>query len=81
MAGKFKLAFSGVIRPLHQLWLEVTGTFLVGFGAVFGYYAIKAYREYAESHEKFWWFIGAAGMSLLMLGFGLHSFWKARKLR
>ena len=81
MAGKFKLVFGGLIRSLHQLWLEVTGTFLVGFAAAFGYNAFKEYRKYAASRDNIWPFAAMAGLSLMMLAFGIHSFWKARKLR
>ena len=81
MAGKFKLAFGGIIRSLHQLWLEVTGTFLIGFAAAFGYNAFKEYKRYAVSRDHGWSLAAMAGLSLLMLTFGIHSFWKARKLR
>jgi uncharacterized membrane protein len=80
MAGKFKLAFGSVVRSLHQLWLEVTGTALLAFAAVFGYHAIKEYRKYGESADNMVWVISAAGLSLVTLSFGIHSFWKARKL-
>ena len=81
MAGKFKMVFGGLIRSLHQLWLEVTGTFLVGFGAAFGYNAFKEYKKYTVSPDNVWMLAATAGLSLTMLGFGIHSFWKARKLR
>jgi hypothetical protein len=81
MAGKFKLVFGGLIRSLHQLWLEVTGTFLVGFAIAFGYNAFKEYKKYAVSPDNVWMLAAMAGLSLMMLCFGIHSFWKARKLR
>jgi len=81
MAGKFKLIFGNLLRSLHQLWLEVTGALLLVFAAVFGYYAIKEYRNLEESAETVWGIMGAAGLSVLTLGFGIHSFWKSRKLR
>ena len=80
MAGKFKMVFGGLIRSLHQLWLEVTGTFLIGFAAAFGYNAFKEYRKYTVSPDNLWMLATLAGLSLTMLGFGIHSFWKARKL-
>jgi hypothetical protein len=81
MASKFKLAFGGVVRSLHQLWLEVTGTFLLVFAVVFGYHAFKEYRKYGESTDNLWWIVATSGLALLTLGCGIHSFWKARKLR
>ena len=80
MAGKFKMVFGGLIRSLHQLWLEVTGTFLIGFAAAFGYNAFKEYRKYTASPDNLWMLATMVGLSLTMLGFGIHSFWKARKL-
>ena len=80
MAGKFKMVFGGLIRSLHQLWLEVTGTFLIGFAAAFGYNAFKEYRKYTVSPDNLWMLATMVGLCLTMLGFGIHSFWKARKL-
>lgn len=81
MAGKFKLAFGGLIRSVHQLWLQVTGTFLIGFALAFGYQAFKEYGKYAVSPDNLLWLVMTAGLAVLTLSFGLHSFWKARKLR
>jgi uncharacterized membrane protein len=81
MAGKFKLAFGGLIRSVHQLWLQVTGTFLIGFALAFGYHAFKEYRKYTGSSDNLMWLVMSGGLALLTLSFGLHSFWKARKLR
>lgn len=81
MAGKFKLIFGGLIRSLHQLWLEVTGTFLIGFALAFGYSAFKEYKTYTASADNAWSLVAMAGLSLLMLTFGIHSFWKSRNLR
>lgn len=81
MAGKFKLAFSSFLKSLHQLWLEVTGTFLLVFAAIFGYYALKEFGKISETSENILAIVGAAGLSVLTFGFGIHSFWKSRKLR
>jgi hypothetical protein len=81
MAGKFKMVFGSLIRSMHQLWLEVTGMFLIVFGAFAGYAAFKEYRKYLVSHDNVGMLAATAGVSLMMLCFGIHSFWKARKLR
>ena len=81
MAGKLKLIFGTFLKSLHQLWLEVTGTFLIVFAAAFGLHAFKEYRKYTTSTGSLWWLAGAGALCLVTLGFGLHSFWKARKLR
>jgi hypothetical protein len=81
MAGKFKTVFGGLLKSLHQLWLEVTGTFLLIFAVVFGYHAVKEYRKFPETTENIWGIVAAAGLSILTLAFGIHSFWKSRKIR
>jgi hypothetical protein len=81
MAGKFKIMFSDFLRSLHQLWLEVIGGLFIVFSLLFGFHAVKEYREYVASVDNPWGIIGAAALSVLTLGFGIHSFWKARKLR
>jgi uncharacterized membrane protein len=81
MAGKFKLALGGFVRSLHQLWLEVTGAFLLLIAAAFGFYAFKEYQKLPEPTASLWEIGGAIALSFLTLSFGIHSFWKARKLR
>jgi len=81
MAGKFRAIFGNLINSLHQLWLEVTGALLLVFAAIFGYYAFKEYRSFPETTDNIWGIVASAGLSLLTLSFGLHSFWKSRKLR
>ena len=81
MAGKFKLIFGNLLKSIHQLWLEVTGTFQLIFAVAFGYYAIKEYRNFPETTETIWGSVAAAGLCILTLGFGIHSFWKSRKIR
>jgi len=81
MAGKLKTLFGSLLRSLHQLWLEVTGTFLIGFAAAFGYNAFKEYQKYSNSASNIWWILISCALSLLTLSFGVHSFWKSRKLR
>lgn len=80
MAGKFKSAFGTLGKSLHQLWLEVTGTFLLIFAVAFGFYAVKEFRKSPESVDNVWGILAAAGLCLLTLGFGVHSLWKSRKL-
>ena len=80
MASKLKMIFGDFLKSLHQLWLEVSGTLLIAFGAVFGFHAVQEYRK-AETSENGWQFFAAAILALLTLAFGLHSFWKSRNLR
>ena len=82
MAGRLKQIFGGVIRSLHQLWLEVTGTFLVLIGLSLGYHVFQSYRSHKTGEGNGIWQLVAMGLfSILILGFGVHSFWKSRNLR
>jgi len=82
MAGKFKVIFADFLRSLHQLWLEVIGAFFIAFALAFGFHAFKEYRRYVAAAEGITWQFGfAAALSLLTFAFGIHSFWKSRKLR
>ena len=82
MAGRLKLIFSDFFRSLHQLWLEVSGALFVVLAAAFGFQAVQEYRAYmTTAGNSLWLFFAATVLALLTLGFGVHSFWKARKLR
>jgi len=82
MASKWKQIFGGVVRSLHQLWLEVTGTFLVVIGLVLGFHVVQSYRKHTAIGESEFWQLGASAvLSAVTLAFGIHSFWKSRNLR
>jgi hypothetical protein len=81
MAGKLTTMFSRLWKQLHQLWLEVIGALFLVFSAAFGFHAVSEYRKSAGFPENPAGIVGAAILALLTLGFGVHSFWKARKLR
>jgi hypothetical protein len=81
MAGRFKMIFTDFLKSAHQLWLEVIGGVFLCFSVVFGLQAFRYYQEYVRNSDNPLWLITATGLSVLTLGFGLHSFWKSRKLR
>jgi len=82
MAGRLKQIFGGVIRSLHQLWLEVTGTFLVIIGLSLGFHVFQSYRSHRNGDGSGIWQLVAMGLfSALTVAFGIHSFWKSRNLR
>jgi hypothetical protein len=63
------------------MWLEIIGMLFLVFAAAFGYHAFKEYRDFASPADSSYGMLGAASLSLLTLAFGIHSLWKARKLR
>lgn len=71
----------GVIKPLHALWNEVLAfvffllAMLVTLGPV-----RRGYRELDGDPANFIKFVLAVVLAILMLGFGVHSFLRARKI-
>ena len=81
MAGKLRLIFGDFFRSMHQLWLEVIGALFLALAVVFGVSAVQEYRKLSNPEGAGTWVvIAAVVLSLLTFVFGLHSFWKARKL-
>ena len=82
MAGKLRLLFSDFFRSVHQLWLEVIGALFLALGVVFAISAFQEYRKISEAGSSGSWAVASAGvLSFVTFAFGIHSFWKARKLR
>ncbi len=71
----------GVIKPLHALWNEVLAfvflllAMLVALGPV-----RRGYRELDGDPANFIKFALAVVLAVLMLGFAVHSFLRARKI-
>jgi prolipoprotein diacylglyceryltransferase len=82
MAGKLKAIFSDVIRTMRRLFQEVMAAFFVALGVVGITSVVEEYRKYVSAPAEG---VLRLTMSILfstvMLAFGLHTFWKARKTR
>jgi hypothetical protein len=71
----------GVMRPLRILWNEIIGFFFLVFGVWFGGSAFRGFRHLNQSGGQGWLGVLAPGVgAAIMLGYGLHSFLKARKI-
>jgi hypothetical protein len=68
------------LRVLHRLWLEVTGTLFLGL-AMFG--TVSAWKEWNAYPQNglLWKPVAAICFVVMMAGFGIYSFLKARRLR
>lgn len=76
MAGKFfHHVVPGVIRPLHVLWNQVIGFFFLAIAGLVVPSAIRDIRD-PEGHVRL---LLTIPFILILAGFGLSSFWKARK--
>lgn len=83
MAGRFRTAFRATFRTLHLLMLEVFGALFLALAVLFGAETVRQYQLYADSggSDGLFWVIMALLFTLMMLGFGIHNFWKARGVR
>lgn len=82
MAGRIRSAFRDTFRVLHTFALEVIGGFFVALAIVGGTSVVQEYRRFADGAEGGIWRVAlAVTFSIAMLGFGVHSFWKSRKIQ
>ena len=72
--------FGEVIKTLRRLWLEVTGTVFLALAFYAGAGTLREWRAYDEGGSL--WRLGSSLFVLvMMLAFGVYSFWKARRIR
>lgn len=77
VAGKFfQHVLPGIVRPLHVLWNQVIGFFFIAIACIPIPSAIKEMRE-PEHYPRLFLSIP---FILIMGGFGIHSFLRARKV-
>ncbi|HTC33747.1 MAG TPA: hypothetical protein VK724_10265 [Bryobacteraceae bacterium] len=65
----------GVARPIHILWNQVIGFFFIVLALLPINYIIKDWRSDATPRLAL-----EIPFALVMLGFGVHSFLRARKI-
>lgn len=65
----------GVVKPLHSLWNEVIGFLFLVLALLAGRPVWQAYQENDLTKLVLSGFFG-----FVMLGFGIHSFVKARRI-
>ena len=84
MARKLRIIFGDFLKTAHKLWLEMMGALFLTLAVMFALNTFTAYRRIAE--EAWNWrsgfnVFGSAALALMLLAFGIHSFWKVRKIR
>ncbi len=70
----------GVIKPLHSLWNELLGFLFLALAVMLVRPVWRNYHEIEGDPAQFIKFLLSAIFFLTMLGFGLHAFWKARRI-
>ena len=82
MAGRFRTAFKDAFKVAHTIVLEVLGAFFLALAIIGGSSVVQEYQRYGNSPEDGVWRLAlAAVFTVSMFAFGIHSFWKARKVR
>ena len=81
MLKKFLQAFlPGVVRPLHSLWNELLGFVFVAIAVLMLRPLWRGYQEIDLGLPHLIKFVLGAFFFVVMLGFGLHAFWRARRI-
>jgi len=70
----------GVVKPLHVLWNEVIGFLFLAFGVLLIRPVYHSYRDLDGDPANLVKLALSAFFMLVMMFFGVHSFWKARRI-
>jgi len=77
-AGKFvRHVVPGIVRPLHVLWNEVIGFIFFVLAVVI---LVGTIRRTLNDPNGFWPLVLGVSFGLMLAGFGLSSFLRARKI-
>jgi len=77
-AGKFvRHVAPGIVRPLHVLWNEVIGFIFFALAVLV---LVGTVRRTANDPQSFWLLVLGVAFGLVLAGFGLNSFLRARKI-
>jgi len=81
LARKFlEAVLPGVIRPLHSLWNEILGFLFLLLAILMVRPVWRGWQEIDQGPEHLLRFLLSVFMFAVMLGFGIHAFWKARRI-
>ena len=79
----FEIVMPGVIKPLRALWNEMIGFLFLAIAVFMIRPTWKAYQKLqtdADPGEAIVGLVGGAGLLIVGLIFGIHGFWKARRI-
>lgn len=70
----------GIVKPMRVLWNEIIGFMFLVLGVIFGFSAWRKYKEFNGDFASLLLLMMAVVFVLLMLGYGVSSFLRARKI-
>ncbi len=71
----------GVAKPLHILWNEMIGFFFIALAVIATPSAYRQIKEFDGEPRSIFRVLLSCSFALIMIGFGAHSFGKARKIK
>jgi hypothetical protein len=78
----FLSAFRELFKTLRVIFLETMGLLFLVFGGIVTFNGYKQLRRYLDFGEiSYVSIVSAFTFGLLMLGYGIHSFYQVRKLK
>ncbi|QOY86102.1 hypothetical protein [Paludibaculum fermentans] len=81
MFKKFLQAFlPGIVKPLHSLWNEILGFLFIAIAVLMIRALWRGYTEIGLGFAHMVKFALGAFFFAVMLGFGIHAFWRARRI-
>lgn len=76
----FSNIIPAVVRPLQVLWNQILGAIFLGLALFLARPTWRAWQEFDGQPVKLIRLGLAIFFFILMAGFGLHAFWRARRL-
>lgn len=70
----------GILKPLRVLWNEMIGFVFIVLGVIFGFSAWRKFKEFDGNFASLLMLMMAVLFVLLMLGYGVSSFLRARRI-
>ena len=70
----------GIVRPLHILWNEIIGFIFISLAIVAGFRTYSFFKGASTDADMGVRMLFSGVFTLVMLYFGVSSFWKARKI-
>jgi hypothetical protein len=77
-----RTAFRDLLKTLRVLFLETMGALFLVLGAIITFNGYKQLRRYLEFGEiSYFSIVSTFTFGILMLGYGVHSFYQVRKMK
>ncbi len=77
----FSHVIPAIIRPLRVLWNEIIGFVFLALAVWAIPSTINAIRDFSGDADGFFRIVLAGIFAVMMIYFGVTSFWRARKIR